>query len=154
MKHIKVLVVDSQSLFRRGVAQALSAQESIEIVGEASDGLQAIEKAKRLNPDVILMELAMPRCGGIAAAKALHSELPQTNILILTVSDNEADFVAAIDAGAKGYILKDVDVKELIRAVHHTAKGGLIVSPSMASKILTRFRSGREPMQAAAALAS
>ncbi len=150
MKCIKVLVVDDHALFRRGVREALSTQENIEIVGEASDGLQTIDKAKELIPDVILMDLVMPRCGGITTTKVLHLELPQTNILILTDSEEEADLFAAIDAGARGYIIKDVNQQELIQAIKHTAKGGLIISPSMAAKLLTTFRAGKAPRRQAA----
>ncbi len=147
MERIRALVVDDHPLFRRGLIGTLSDDETIEVVGEASDGLQGVEKAKELNPDVILMDLFMPRCGGVDAIKVLQVEMPQVNVVILTVSEKEADLFSAIEAGAKGYILKDVEPEELLHAVNHIAKGGVIVSPSMASKMLTQFKAGKELRQ-------
>jgi two-component system nitrate/nitrite response regulator NarL len=140
MKEIEVLLVDDHSLFRAGISSALATREDIKIIGEASDGLEAIEKAKKLNPDIILLDLNMPNCSGPEAIQVLQSELPKINILILTISDKEADLMAAIKAGAKGYILKDAELDELISSIHHIASGGVIVSPSMASKLLGEFK--------------
>jgi len=137
---IKVLVVDDHVLFRRGIASALEDEASIKIVGEAPDGLKAIEKAVEIAPDVILMDLNMPNCTGLEATQALQTKMPQVNILVLTVSDNEADLFAAMKFGAKGYILKNTDPEELIRAIQHIAQGGVIVSPLMASKLLAEFK--------------
>ena len=91
-------------------------------------------------PDVVVMDLMMPNCGGVEATQLLQVELPQINILVLTVSDKEADLFAAIKAGAKGYILKDAEPEELSQAIFHIAKGGVIVSSSMAEKLLTEFK--------------
>ena len=140
MDGIKVLLADDHALFRRGVAAVLSERENLEVVGEAVDGLEAIEKARKLKPDVIVMDLMMPNCGGVEATQLLQVELPQINILVLTVSDKEADLFAAIKAGAKGYILKDAEPEELAQAIFHIAKGGVIVSSSMAEKLLTEFK--------------
>ncbi|MFC1978678.1 response regulator [Chloroflexota bacterium] len=140
MKEIRVLLVDDHSLFRAGISSVLSNREDIKVVGEASDGLEGIEKAKKLVPDVMLLDLNMPNCSGPEAIEVLKSELPEVNILILTVSDTEADLMASIKAGAKGYILKDAELDELIRSIHHIARGGIIVSPSMASKLLSEFK--------------
>ncbi|RLC91594.1 MAG: DNA-binding response regulator [Chloroflexi bacterium] len=142
MEQVRVLLVDDHTLFRRGIADALGEREGIEIVGEASDGLQAIEKARELMPDVVVMDLQMPRCNGVEACHALQAELPTVNVLVLTVSDKESDLFSAIKAGAKGYLLKDTEAEELGQAVVHIAKGGVIVSPSMASKLLTEFKTG------------
>ena len=140
MDGIKVLLADDHALFRRGVAAVLTEWENLEVVGEEIDGLEAIEKARKLNPDVIVMDLMMPNCGGVEATQLLQVELPQINILVLTVSDKEADLFAAIKAGAKGYILKDAEPEELSQAIFHIAKGGVIVSSSMAEKLLTEFK--------------
>jgi len=140
MEPIKVLVVDDHTLFRRGIASALEDEASIKIVGEAADGLEAIKKAEEIVPDVILMDLNMPNCTGLEATQALQTKMPQINILVLTVSDNEADLFAAMKFGAKGYILKNTDPEELIRAITHIAQGGVIVSPLMASKLLAEFK--------------
>jgi DNA-binding NarL/FixJ family response regulator len=142
MDNIRVLLVDDHSLYRRGIAAALAAEESIEIVGEAADGLEGIEKTRELMPDVVVLDLQMPRCGGLEACQALQTELPQINVLVLTISHKESDLFSAIKFGAKGYLLKDANAKELAQAVVHIAKGGVIVSPSMASKLLTEFKTG------------
>jgi DNA-binding NarL/FixJ family response regulator len=154
MDPIKILVVDDHTLFRCGIAAALANQESLEVAGEASDGLEAIKKAKEIAPDVILMDLNMPNCSGLEATQALQTEMPQINILVLTVSDNESDLFAAMKFGAKGYILKNTEPEELIHAIFHIARGGVIVSPLMATKLLTEFkdlkaRAEWEPIQSA-----
>ena len=140
MDTVKVLVVDDHPLFRRGITTALANQENLEIVGEATDGLEAIEKAEEVVPDVILMDLNMPHCSGLEATQALQTKMPQVNILVLTVSENEADLFAAIKFGATGYILKNTEPEELIQAIFHIAQGGVIISPIMATKLLTEFK--------------
>ena len=140
MDMIKVLVVDDHALFRRGITAVLANQENLEVVGEAKDGLEAIEKAEETAPDVILMDLNMPHCSGLEATQALQAKMPQVNIFVLTVSDNEADLFAAMKFGAKGYILKNTEPEELIQAIFHIAQGGVIISPLMAAKLLTEFK--------------
>jgi len=140
MDPIKVLLVDDHTLFRRGIAAVLANEESMEVVGEATDGLEAIEKAKEIAPDVILMDLNMPRCSGLEAIQALQAEMPQVNILVLTVSEMEADLFAAVKFGATGYLLKKAEPEELVHAIISIAQGGVIVSPLMATKLLTEFK--------------
>ncbi len=140
MDPIKVLLVDDHTLFRRGVAAVLANEEGLEVVGEAADGLEAIEKAKEIAPDVILMDLNMPRCSGLEAIQALQAEMPQVNILVLTVSEMEADLFAAVKFGATGYLLKKAEPEELVHAIISIAQGGVIVSPLMATKLLTEFK--------------
>lgn len=140
MDRIKVLVVDDHPIFRRGIADVVANQEELYMVGEAADGIEAIEKAKELAPDVVLMDLFMPRCNGLEATLALQTEAPQSNIVVLTISEKEADLFDAIKAGAKGYLLKSTEPEELVQAIIHVAKGGVIVSPSMATKLLSEFK--------------
>jgi len=140
MEPIKVLVVDDHALFRRGIAAVLANQKSLEVVGEASDGLEAIQKAEEIAPDIVLMDLNMPHCTGLEATQALQTKMPQVNILVLTVSDNEADLFAAVKFGAKGYILKNTEPEELVHAIFHIAQGGVIISPLMATNLLTEFK--------------
>jgi len=140
MDPIRVLVVDDHALFRRGITAVLANQESLEIVGEATDGLEAIKKAEEIVPDVILMDLNMPHCSGLEATQALETKMPQVNILVLTVSENEADLFAAMKFGAKGYLLKNAEPEELIHAIFHIAQGGVIISPLMATKLLAEFK--------------
>lgn len=150
MERIRVLLVDDHALFRRGVASVLATDERLEVVGEAADGLEAIEKARGLTPNVILMDLMMPRCGGLEATSALKSLLPQTNILVLTISEKEDDLFAAIKAGARGYLLKHAGPEELVQAVFHVARGGVIVSSELASKLLGELKAPSVPPEAAA----
>jgi len=140
MDTVKVLVVDDHALFRRGIATVLANQENLEIVGEAVDGLEAIKKAEETAPDVIVMDLNMPHCSGLEATQALQAKMPQVNILVLTVSDSEADLFAAIKFGATGYLLKNTEPEELVQAIFHIAQGGVIITPSMAAKLLAEFK--------------
>jgi len=140
METIKVLLVDDHALFRRGIAAVLANQKNIEIVGEAADGLEAIRKAEETVPDVVLMDLNMPHCSGLEATQALQTKMPKVNILVLTVSDNEADLFAAMKFGATGYILKNTEPEELIQAIFHVVQGGAIISPFMATKLLAEFK--------------
>jgi len=140
MQSIRVLIVDDHTLFRRGIADVLSGQEDIEVVGEATDGLDAIQKAKEINPDVILMDLNMPRCSGLEAIQALQTEMPHVNVLVLTISEMEADLFACVKFGARGYLLKKAEPAELVQAIRHIAQGGAMVSPLMATKLLAEFQ--------------
>jgi len=140
MEPVRVLVVDDHALFRRGIVTVLTNQENINVVGEAVNGLEAIEKAEELAPDVIVMDLNMPQCSGLEATQALQAKMPQVSILVLTVSENEADLFAAIKFGATGYILKNTEPEELVQGIYHIAQGGVIISPVMATKLLAEFR--------------
>jgi DNA-binding NarL/FixJ family response regulator len=140
MEALRVLVVDDHALFRRGIVTVLANQDNINVVGEAVNGLEAIARAEELAPDVILMDLNMPQCSGLEATQGLQAKAFQAKILVLTVSDNEADLFAAIKFGATGYILKNTEPEELVQAIYHIAQGGVIISPVMATKLLAEFR--------------
>ncbi len=140
MDCIRVLLVDDHALFRRGIASVLEKHGGIELVGEAVNGYQAIEKMRELHPQVILMDLMMPGLSGLEAIEAIHVEAPEINILALTVSENKADLFSAIKYGAKGYVLKDVEPEDLIQAVLHISRGGVIISPQMAEGLLDEFK--------------
>jgi len=152
MEPVKVLVVDDHALFRRGIVTVLANQENISVVGEANNGLEAIEKAAELAPDVIVMDLNMPQCNGLEATQVLQARMPQINILVLTVSENEADLFRAIKFGATGYILKNTEPEELVQAIAHIAQGGVIISPVMAAKLLTEFKGSATGVKAKAAV--
>ena len=139
MVPIKVLIADDHTLFRRGIAAALANQADLEVVGEAVDGLEAIEKTRALIPDIVLMDLNMPNCSGLEATQALQSAMPKVKILVLTVSDSEADLFAAVKFGARGYLLKKAEPEELVHAIISVAEGGVMVSPLMATKLLAEF---------------
>ena len=136
---IRVLIVDDHALYRRGLQTVLAMEEGIDIVGEAADGIEAVERAEETLPDVILMDVSMPKRGGIEACRVIKSRAPSVRILMLTSSEDEAHLFEAIRAGANGYLLKDVSPEEIattIRGLHH---GQSLVSPMMASKLLTEF---------------
>ncbi|MBW3589624.1 MAG: response regulator transcription factor [Actinobacteria bacterium] len=136
---IRVMIVDDHALFRRGLQMVLEAEEGIEVVGEAGDGQEAIQKAEEAMPDVVLMDVRMPKRSGIEATTALKEVLPNVKILMLTISDEEADLYEAIKAGASGYLLKEISIEEVANAVRAVEAGQSLISPSMASKLLTEF---------------
>ena len=136
---IRVLVVDDHALFRRGLQMVLEQEPDIEVVGEASDGAEAVQKATDTLPDIVLMDVRMPKRGGIDACTAIHDAVPSTKIIMLTISDEEADLYDAIKAGAMGYLLKEISIEEVASAIRAVHGGQSLISPSMASKLLTEF---------------
>ena len=136
---LRVLVVDDHALFRRGLEMVLGSEPDLELVGEASDGLEAIEKAQETMPDVVLMDVRMPKRSGIEATAQIKDLLPHVKILMLTISDEEADLYDAIKAGASGYLLKEIPIEEVADAIRSVWAGQSRISPSMASKLLTEF---------------
>ena len=135
MDRIRVMIVDDSVHYRWALLAALTEDSAIEVVEEASDGYEAVEKARALHPDVVLMDLQMPNCGGLEAMRLLHAEMPELRVLVDTVSDQEADLVSTLRAGARGYLLKGGDAAHIIQAVKYVARGGIIVSPVMAAKL-------------------
>jgi len=140
-ERLRVMVVDDHALFRRGLEMVLQQEADIELVGEASDGAEAVERATELMPDVVLMDVRMPRRSGIEAAGQIKEALPHAKILMLTISDEEADLYDAIKAGASGYLLKEISIEEVAAAIRAVNEGQSLISPSMASKLLTEFAS-------------
>jgi DNA-binding NarL/FixJ family response regulator len=138
---IRVLIADDQAVFRRGLDAVLGAEEGIQVVSEAADGEAAVARAAEVAPDVVLMDIRMPRLNGIEATRRIRELLPSTRILMLTVSDEEDDLYEAIRAGANGYLLKDISAEEVADAIHAVVRGHSLISPSMASKLLSEFRS-------------
>jgi DNA-binding NarL/FixJ family response regulator len=138
---IRVLVVDDHALFRRGLEMVLAHEPDIDVVGEAADGAAAVEKAVLTTPDIVLMDVRMPRRGGIDACTAIKEAVPSSKIIMLTISDEEADLYDAIKAGATGYLLKEISIEEVASAIRAVHGGQSLISPSMASKLLTEFAS-------------
>ncbi len=136
---IRVLIVDDHALFRRGLQMVLEGEPDIDVVGEASDGSEAVKKAEDSTPDVVLMDVRMPKRSGIEATRVIKDTLPSTRILMLTISDEEADLYEAIKAGASGYLLKEISIDEVANAVRQVNQGQSLISPSMASKLLNEF---------------
>ncbi|MGH9101836.1 MAG: response regulator [Acidimicrobiales bacterium] len=138
---VRVIIADDQALFRRGLYVVLSGEQGIEVVAEAADGEEALSMAEELVPDVVLMDVRMPRLGGIEATRRIKASLPSTRILMLTASDADEDLYEAVKAGANGYLLKEISVEEVAEAVRAVVRGQSLLSPSMASKLLTEFAS-------------
>jgi two-component system NarL family response regulator len=140
MPDIRVLVVDDQELFRRGLTMLLSVEPDMEVVGEAADGASAAALAATAVPDVVLMDVRMPRQTGIEACTAVKDAAPNARIIMLTVSDDEADLYDAVKSGASGYLLKDSSIEEVAQAIRVVADGQSLISPSMAIKLLDEFK--------------
>ena len=137
---IKVLVADDHAVVRAGLANILGAESDIKVVGTASDGEEAISKALELKPDVILMDIFMPRCSGLDAMLAIKENFPDARVLILTVSDREDDLFQALRLGAQGYLLKSASITEVVDAVRRTAAGEAMLSPNIATRLVAEFR--------------
>jgi DNA-binding NarL/FixJ family response regulator len=149
---IRTLIVDDHALFRRGLEIVLGTEPDIEVVGQASDGAEAVEKAGEWLPDVVLMDVRMPRSSGIEACRAIKDVAPSARIVILTMSDEEDDLFDAIKAGASGYLLKDIPLDQVAESVRSVHGGQSLISPSMAGKLITEFaalarRDDSEPPQ-------
>jgi two-component system NarL family response regulator len=138
---IRTLIVDDHALFRRGLEIVLVTEPDIEVVGEAGDGAEAVLRAGESLPDVVLMDIKMPRSSGIEACRSIKDVAPSARIIILTMSDEEEDLFDAIKAGASGYLLKDIPLDQVAEAVRSVHGGQSLISPSMAGKLLTEFAS-------------
>jgi len=136
MTDVKVLVVDDQRLVREGIASLLSIQEGMSVVGTAVDGQEAVEKALALSPDVVLMDVRMPVMDGIAATVQIRRKLPGCQVLMLTTFDDEEYVVKSLQAGATGYLLKDIPAADLAQAIRLVRAGIYQLSPSVAGKLV------------------
>lgn len=134
------MLVDDQLLFRRGLRALLEEVTDFEIVGEASDGREAIGVARATRPDAILMDINMPVVNGVEATRAIKAEFPEVRVVALTVSDSDDDLFEAIKAGAQGYLLKDLRPEELFDMLRAVTRGETPISPAIAGKLLTEFR--------------
>jgi DNA-binding NarL/FixJ family response regulator len=137
---LRVMIADDHALFRRGLEMVLEKEPDIDVVGEAHDGQQAVERAQELMPDVVLMDVRMPRRSGIEATQRIKELLPHVQIIVLTNSDEEADLYESIKAGASGYLLKEISSDEVAEAVRSVHAGHSRISPAMASKLLSEFQ--------------
>lgn len=136
---LRILLVDDHILFRKGVAALLSSRQDVEVVGEAGDGLEAIEKARDLLPDIIIMDIGMPKCNGLEATRCIKHEMPHVKIAILTVSDDDQHLFDAIKSGAQGYLLKNLEPRQLYDMLDSLARGEAPLSGAIAIKILEEF---------------
>jgi len=142
---VRVLVVDDQELFRRGLIMLLGGDSDIEVIGEAADGVTATELATTTAPDVILLDVRMPRRTGVEACRAIKEAVPATKIIMLTVSDEEADLYESVKNGAAGYLLKDSSIEEVAQAIRVVNEGQSLISPSMAVKLIDEFKQMSKP---------
>ncbi|MDF9406932.1 MAG: Transcriptional regulatory protein DegU [Pelotomaculum sp. PtaB.Bin013] len=139
MKKVKILITDDHTLVREGLRKILSTEEAIEVVGEAEDGQQAIEQAMKIKPDIILMDITMPKVNGIEATRIIKNECPEIGIIALTIHDQEEYLFELIKAGASGYVLKDISSDLLVQTILGVARGESFIPPSMTTKIFAEF---------------
>ena len=136
---IKVLIVDDHEMVRDGLSEMMEREEDFTVVGEAQNGLEAVEKTKALNPDVVLMDLRMPDMDGVEAMRQIRAVQDDVKFLVLTTYDSDEYIFDAIEAGAKGYLLKDTSREELFRAVRTVNRGESLIEPAVVSRLLDRL---------------
>lgn len=137
---VRVLIVDDHPVVRSGIRGMLVPDPVCEVVGEASNGVEAVTLARRMAPDVVLMDLRLPERDGVAATAEIKATQPQVQVLVLTTYDTDSDVVRALDAGAIGYLLKDLPHEEIARAVRAAARGEPVLAPGVARRIMGRAR--------------
>ena len=144
-ERLRLLLADDHTLFRQGLRRLLADHPRLSIVGEAADADEAVRQARELEPDIVLMDLHMPGGGGIAATKTLRATLPNLNVLILTISEDQEDLRAALLAGANGYLLKSSDFDQLLGSLDRIAQGQAATSPEMLTKLVLQMRADELP---------
>jgi two-component system, NarL family, response regulator LiaR len=143
---IRVLIVDDHAVVREGLRTFLELQDGLEVVGEASDGSQALVEARRLKPDVILMDLVMPELDGVGSMRALREQVPESRVIVLTSFLDDERLLPAIQAGAAGYLLKNVEPAELARAITAAARGEAIIDPTAAARLVQAIAENTKPV--------
>lgn len=136
---IRVLLADDHALVREGTRRLIEAENDLEVVGEAASGEEAIEMTQQLKPDIAIMDIAMPGMGGIEATRAIKADCPETAILVLSAYDDEPYLVALLEAGAAGFLLKNVNGQELVEAIHAVARGESVLLPELSQKVMRRL---------------
>jgi DNA-binding NarL/FixJ family response regulator len=148
MKKLRLLLVDDQAMFREGLRVLLSLQPDLEVVAEVGDGAAAVEAARTLAPDVVLMDLRMPGVGGVEATRRLKAAQPDVRVIVLTTFEEDEEVFAALRAGAVGYLLKASPSEKLCEAIRLAARGEMLLEPSVAAKLVNEFTrlAGRAPV--------
>jgi DNA-binding NarL/FixJ family response regulator len=139
MDKVNILIVDDHTLFRTGVCRMLEAEEDMHVVGEAATGQEALEQARQLMPDVILMDIKMPDLDGISAARTLHREMPHVGIIFITMFEDDEFIFQGLQAGGRGYILKDAGPETMLRAIRAVAHGESLLGSTVAEKVMRQF---------------
>lgn len=149
---MRVLIVDDHALFAGGLANLLTLR-GIDVIGTASDGYEALRMVRKAAPDIVLMDISMPRCSGLEATRLIKAEFPDVKIVMLTVSEGEADIFEAVKSGASGYLFKNVDAEDLIEMLEDLQRGEVAFSPGLTMRLLEEFRNqsaaggqGAEPL--------
>jgi DNA-binding NarL/FixJ family response regulator len=137
---VRILIAEDQALIRRGTSVLLSMEPDMEVVGQACDGIEAATMARQLRPDIVLMDLHMPRLGGVAATREITRDLPGTQVLVLTTLNDDETVFEAVRAGAHGYLLKDVSEQELLETIRALRRGESRLTPQIARKVMDQFR--------------
>jgi len=140
---IKILIADDHPVVREGLAAMLSREADIDVVGEAADGQEAVDRVGSLRPDIVLMDLQMPRLNGVDAIRQIRERHPEVQMIVLTTYSDDDSIFQGIAAGARGYLLKDAPRDELFRAVRAVARGESLLQPAVATKLLDRFSRGK-----------
>ncbi|HEY7692610.1 MAG TPA: response regulator transcription factor [Gaiellaceae bacterium] len=140
-EEVRVVLVDDHDLFRTGLRNLLEEQQGMHVLGEAADGLEAVQLVREAAPDVVVMDLNMPKMSGVEATKHITAHSPLTRVIVLTISDQDADVMDAIVAGACGYLLKDATIENVVSGIRSAAVGASLISPTIAAKVLQRVRS-------------
>jgi DNA-binding NarL/FixJ family response regulator len=151
---VRILVADDHPLTRDGIKAALAMDAELEVVAEAEDGQQAVSLAEEVRPDVVLMDVRMPVLGGIRATREITRSVPEARVIMLTVEETQAKVGEAIQAGAAGYLLKDIDAHELARAVHLAAEGSAVIHPNLTRQFIDEIRQLTRGEQNVSALSS
>lgn len=142
-----IFIVEDHQLFREGLKYMLNSRDDIEIIGEAEDGLEAVRRIRRLKPDLILLDLSMPKMGGISVMKEVKRELPETRILALTIHESDQYVLEAFDAGADGYCIKDASRQELMLAIDSVLQGKTYISPDISDQVMEGYLTGRKKLK-------
>lgn len=144
---ISVLLIDDHTLFRSGICSLLQRYPEFTVVGEASDGVEGIKRAKHLQPDVVLLDLNMPGISGLETLQLMLQDCPNTAVIMLTVSEDAEDLGVALQSGARGYLIKNIDADYLVRAIRRAAAGEAVIAEAMTTKLIAQLQSGGQRME-------